>query len=243
MKAFGGAPAIYDLDPWTDSDVQMHPLGALAETGDGRKFRYVKAVAATVAADCYGSAGQDSQFQSMAVSTAGAAIGATAISVTNGTTTVAANDFNEGYLGVSYGTGIGQQSKIASHGTGVSGATIVYNIDEPLQVAITAASSKVTVIKNPYDDIIIQAVTPVAPAMGIATCVIATGYFGWLQTGGAVMALWDASVSAVDTLGVAGSTTTAGAVRVAAAGSEVIGVAMQVVPVSAYVCPIFLTLD
>ena len=243
MKGFGPAPTIYDLDPYTDSSVQMHPLGARGETGDGRKFRYCKAVAATVAGDCYGSAGQNSQFQSMAVSTAGAAIGATQISVTNGTTTVAANDFDEGLLMVSYGTGIGQSGTILSHTTGGSGATIVYTIDTPLAVAITAASSKVTVIKNPFDDVIIQAVTPVAPAVGIAPAVIATGYFGWIQTGGPCAALWDASVAAVDTLGVSPSTTTAGCVTVATTGFEVIGFAMQVVPVSAYVCPVFLTID
>lgn len=241
MLKFGGAPVIYDLDPYTDSSVQMHPLGAMAVTNDGRKFRYCKAVASTVAGDCYSSAGQDSQFQSMAVN-AIEPIGETEIGVTNGTTTVAAGDFVEGYLGISSSTGIGQGGKILSHGTGTSGATIAYKIDRPLATALST-SSKVTVIKNPYDDVIIQAVTPVASTAGIAPCIIYTAYYGWIQTGGPAFALWDASVAAVDTLGVSSSTTTAGAVRVAAAGTEVIGMSMQVVPVSAYVCPIFLTID
>jgi hypothetical protein len=60
MLKFGGAPSIYNVDPYTDSSVQFHPLGARAETNDGRKFRYCKAVAATVAGDCYSAAGQDS---------------------------------------------------------------------------------------------------------------------------------------------------------------------------------------
>jgi hypothetical protein len=165
------------------------------------------------------------------------------VEVTNGTTTIAANDFNEGYLCVSSSTGIGQTAKILSHTIGTSGATdIVFNLDRPLETAL-ATTSKVTVVKSPWDDIIIQAGTPVAHAVGIAPCIIATGYYGWIQTGGVIAALWDASVSAVDTLGVSSSTTTAGAVRVAAAGTEVIGQSIQVVPVSAYVCPIFLTID
>lgn len=242
MRAFGGAPVIYDLNPFQSSATQEHPLGARAETGDGRKFRYCKAVATMVAGDCYGSAGQDSQFESMAP-TANVAIGGTQIAVTNGTTTVAADDFVEGYLMVSYSTGIGQYSKITSHTTGASGATITYTIEDPLKVAITSAASKITVIKNPYDDVIIQATTPVAPAVGIAPLAIATGYYGWIQTGGPVAALWDASVAAVDTLGVSPSTTTAGCVTVSSTGYQVIGFSMQVVPVSAYVCPVFLTID
>ena len=238
---FGGNPAIYDLDPYEESLYQQHPLGAIAFTNDGRKFRYCRPVATTVTGDCYSSAGQSSTFETMAVP-AIEPIGEDEIGVTNGTTTVAANDFDEGYLMISSSTGIGQYSKIKSHTTGGSGAAITYTIEDPLKVAI-ATTSKVTVIKNPYDDVIIQATTPVASTAGIACKAITTAYYGWIQTGGPAACLWDASVSAVDTLGVSSSTTTAGAVRVAAAGSEVIGLSMQVVPVSAYVGPVFLTID
>lgn len=241
MKIASGPTFITSLNAYSSETVQTHDLGQMAQTSDGRKFRYSKANGTTVTGDCYGSAGQDAQFQSMA-NTAIVAIGGTSIAVTNGTTTVAANDFDEGYLLISSSVGIGQSSQIVSHDTGTSGATITYQIADPLAVALSTAS-KVTVIKNPFDDVIIQAVTPVAPAVGISQFAIPTTKFGWIQTGGAAAALFDASVCAVDTLGVAGSTTTAGAVRVAAAATEYIGVAMQVVPVSAYVCPIFLTID
>jgi len=243
MAKLTGPTTITQFDTMKSSSSKMHKLGQLGQTSDGRKFRYCRAGAgALVTGDCYSSAGQDAQFQTMAVS-ANVAIGGTVIGVTNGTTTVAANDFDEGFLMVSSGTGIGQSSKITSHTTGISGAAIYYTIEDPLKVAITAASSKITVIKNPYDDVVIQAVTPVAQTAGIASLAIPATYYGWLQTGGPAACLFDASVCAVDTLGVAGSTTTAGAVRVAAAGTEYIGSAMQVVPVSAYVCPVFLTLD
>ncbi len=225
----------------SSSNRNEHKLGQIVMTADGRKFRWAYATTLTVAGDCYGSAGQDAQFQSMA-NNAVVAIGGTSIAVTNGTTTVAANDFDEGYLLISSSVGIGQSSQIVSHDTGASGATITYKIADPLAVALSTAS-KVTVIKNPFDDIIIQAVTPVAPAVGICQFAIPALKAGWVQTGGPAAALWDASVAAVDTLGVAGSTTTAGAVRVAAAATEYIGVSMQVVPVSAYVGPIFLTID
>ena len=241
---FGGAPFLYDLNPYESSSVQLHPLGTRAETSDGRKFRYCKAVAALVTGDCYGSAGQDAQFQTMALNH-NVAIGGTVLEVTNGTTTVAANDFAEGYLMVSYGTGIGQMSKISSHTTGTSGADITYTIEDPLKVAITAASSKITVVKNPYDDVIIQATTPVAPAVGIACLAIPTSYFGWIQTGGVAAALFDAGTNTtVDLLSITPSSTTAGCVQATTATeTQVIGFSMQVVSVDSYVAPVFLTID
>jgi len=243
MAKLTGPIQILSGDTLSSSSTQAHELGQMGQTPDGRKFRYCKAVATTVTGDCYSSAGQDAQFEAMALQ-ANAAIGATSISVTIGTTTVAANDFDEGYLMVASGTGIGQSSRILSHGTGTSGQTVAFVIEDPLKVALTTAgSSTISVVKNPYDDIIIQATTPVAQTAGIAVYAIPAGEFGWLQTGGPAACLFDASVCAVDTLGVAGSTTTAGAVRVAAAGTEIIGNSMHVVPVSAEVSPVFLTLD
>ena len=243
MARLTGPTTITQQDTLSSSSDQLHDLGQLGQTSDGRKYRYCKAVADTVSGDCYSSAPQDSQFEAMALQ-ANAAIGAIEISITIGTTTIAANDFDEGYLMVASGTGIGQSSKIVSHGTGTSGQTVVFVIEDALKVALTTAgSSTLSVIKNPYDDVVIQATTPIAQTAGIASFIIPAGEFGWLQTGGPAACLWDASVTAVDTLGVAGSTTTAGAVRVAAAGSEVIGNSMQVVSVSTEVGPVFLTID
>ena len=237
-----GFSLISTTDLYDSNTVKDHALGQQVQTVDGRKFRYAKCGAtATVTGDCYSSAAQDAQFQSMVVPTL-SAIGDTLIYTTNGTTTVAANDFDEGYLMVSSSTGIGQSSPIVSHTTGASGAAVNYTITDPLKVA-TSTSSTVTVIKNPFDDIVIQAATPVASTAGIAQFAIVAAEFGWIQTGGPAACLWDATVAAVDNLGVAPSTTTAGCVTVAYAASEVIGMSMQVVPVSAKVCPVFLQID
>lgn len=242
MKTFSGPTFITQLDPYSASTVKEHGYGALAQTSDGRKFRYTRAVATMVTGDCYSSAGQDAQFQSMATSTL-TAIGGSVVTVTNGTTAVTANMFDEGYLCVSAGTGIGQSSRILSHTTGASGATIAYTIEDPFKVATDVATSTITVIRNPFVDMIIQAATPVAPGIGIAQYAIPTGYYGWIQTGGPAACLWDSSVSAVDTLGVTPSTTTAGAVTVSSTGFMQIGYSMQVVPVSAKVSEVFLTID
>ena len=241
MKTISGPTFISQMDLYSSSTIQEMALGQLGQTSDGRKFRYCRAVATMVTGDCYSSAPQDAQFQSMAVP-AIVAIGGTVIGVTNGTTAVTANMFKEGYLCVSSSTGIGQSSRILSHTTGASGATIYYTIEDPLKVALSV-TSKITVIQNPFMDMVIQATTPVAPGIGIAQYAIPTAEYGWIQTGGPAAALWDSSVAAIDTLGVTPSTTTAGAVTVSSTGFMQIGYSMQVVPVSAYVAPIFLTID
>jgi len=242
MKTLSGPTFISQMSLYASSTIKEMAYGQLGQTSDGRKFRYCRAVATMVTGDCYSSAAQDAQFQSMATAVL-TAIGGTVISVTNGTTAVTANMFDEGYLMVSAGTGIGQSSRILSHTTGASGATIYYTIEDPLKVATDVATSTITVIRNPFVDMVIQASTPVAPGIGIAQYAIPTGEYGWIQTGGPCAALWDSSVSAVDTLGVTPSTTTTGAVTVSSTGFMQIGYSMQVVPVSAKVCPVFLTID
>ena len=231
-------------DLFNESQYPLHKLGQLGIISDGRKYRYCKAVADTVSGDLYSSAPQDAQFEAMAIQ-ANAAIGATKISITIGTTTVSANDFDEGYLMVASGTGIGQSSKILSHGTGTSGQTVIFEIEDALKVALTTAgSSTLTVVKNPYDDVVIQASTPVASSAGVASFIIPAGEFGWLQTGGPAACLWDNVPSTVELLSVAASTTTAGAVTLqTTANNAQIGISMHVVSVSAEVSPVFLTID
>lgn len=243
MAKLTGPTTITEGNTLSSSSDKIHDLGQLAITSDGRKFRYTKAGENLVTGDCYQSAVQDAQFEAMALQ-ANAAIGATTISITIGTTTVTANMFDEGYLMVASGVGIGQSSKIASHGTGTSGQTVDFVIEDPLKVALTTAgSSTLSVVKNAYDDVIKYPVTPTGGVAGVASFAIPSGEFGWLQTGGPAACLWDASPTAADTMGVAPSTTTEGAVRVAAAGTMHIGNSMHIVSVSTEVSPVFLTID
>ena len=243
MTKFGGAPVIYDLNPFEDSTVQQHQLGALAMTADGRKFRYAKAVAATVAGKAYSSSGQNSQFESMAVN-AIEPIGETTIGITLGTTTVTAGMFSEGYLVISSSTGIGQFAQIVNHGTGTSGQSIDVEIDRGLETAL-ATTSKVTMIRNPYADVIVQATTPVAPVMGLAPAVIAAASYGWLATGGPATGLMDAGANVtVDLLSISPSTTTEGCIAISTAtNTQVLGHSLQVVSVDAYNAQLWLTLD
>lgn len=238
-----GLGIISTIDLYDSSTVrQEHRLGQVVQTVDGRKFRWTKAGELLVTGDCYQSAVQDAQFEELAVATA-AAIGATSLALTNGTTEVTANMFDEGYAMVGEGTGIGQSSQIISHTTAANGAALTVTIADPLKVALTTSTSKVNIIKNPQDNVVKYPVTPTGGVAGVAQFAIPSGEYGWLQTGGPAACLFDASVTAADTMGVAPSTTTAGAVRVSAAGTMHIGNSMQVVQESAKVGPVFLTID
>jgi len=244
MAKLTGPTMLLVSETQTSSATKIHSLGQLGMTSDGRKFRYARVGAtALVTGSAYATAVQDAQFEAMAIQ-ANAAIGATSISITIGTTTVAANDFDEGYLCVASGTGIGQSSRILSHGTGTSGQTVAFVIEDPLTVALTTAgSSTLTVVKNPYDDVIVQPTTPTGPVVGMASHAVVATEYGWLQTGGPAACLFDNAPCGADTAGVRGSTTTAGAVTVATTGSEMIGNSMHIVPVSAEVSTVFLTID
>lgn len=209
-------------------------IGELAVDVNGNKYRYVfNGLAALTPAQVMQEPVEDTQFVSMAVP-ANVAAGAVAITVTNGTTTVAAGDFKNGSFIVSVTPGIGQKFNIVNHTTGVSGAAITYYLDRPLVTALTT-SSKISVRKNPYNGVIQSPVTTQTGApVGVSITTNAASTYGWIQSGGDAAVTFDAGTNtASDQLGIAPSVSVAGAVRVApsAVGSELIGYSHMVVSV------------
>lgn len=225
------------------STIQQHALGQMAMTGDGRKFRYVKAGELLVTGDLYQNAAVSTNFVSMATQAA-AAIGASTVAVTLGGTAVTANMFDEGYLVVSAGAGIGQQFQIESHTVQTATAgTCTFTISGKLAVALATATSTVTVVKNPYLDVVKQATTPTGAAVGVAQFAIASGSFGWITSGGVAAILSDNTTTSADAKGLSPSTTTAGAMALALTTDARIGNTIQLTTVSAAVAPVQLMLD
>ena len=91
-----------------------------------------------------------------------ASIGKNQILVTNSSTVLNVNQFQGGYASVTAGTGIGQSFRIASHAAAANGATFVVTIEETISVALDA-TSKITLMQNPYKNVII---TPTTTATG-----------------------------------------------------------------------------
>lgn len=221
-------------------------VGQLAVDVWGNRYRYVKAgLAALVAGNLLQESAEDTQFVSMAVPSA-VVIGATQITVTNGTTTVAAGDFVDGLLTVSTSTGIGQSFHIISHTTGTSGAAITYNVDRPVLVALTT-SSKVSVRKNPYDGVIQYPVTTqTGGAVGFARIANTLSTYGYIQSGGDTPCLFDNGTNTSNgATGIAPSAAVAGSVApvLDAVGAITIGFARQVSSVDSTVSICHISID
>jgi hypothetical protein len=168
-------------DIWTESETQQHQLGALGETGDGRKFRYAKMGEAITMGYMTQSPAIDSATVKMAV-TAVAAIGAKKIAFTHAATTSTANEYAEGYVTISFGTGIGQTLKIASHAAFTNGGASELFLEDPLIVALDT-TSKISLAHNPWNGVLMDTSVVTCPTGG-ALRSFTTQYYGWLQTRG-----------------------------------------------------------
>src|SRR3990167_7595386 len=143
QTSLSSAPLVIGADVLSNSATQLMPLGAYAETPDGRGFRYFKnGGTATVAGKVYQSAPLDATNDQptggLGVNAA-VAIGGTSI-VTSTSTTWAVNQFAEGYLSVNVTPGQGYLYRIKSN-TATSAATGgVVVLEDPLLVALTTSS-------------------------------------------------------------------------------------------------------
>lgn len=180
-------------DIFSEHQYQQHVLGQKGETADGRIFRYGKAGEAITIGRATQSPAIDTATITMAV-TATAAIGATSISFTHGATTSSANEYAEGYLTVSYGTGIGQTLKIKGHAAWTSGGASTVTLEDPLLVALDT-TSKIDVAHNPWNGVLMDTSLVTTPT-GIALHGFTSGYYGWFQTRGVVGVYSDATVAA-----------------------------------------------
>ena len=235
---FAGIPTIYDIDVLATSSTQGHELGTVGFDAIGRRYRYVKAGAvALVTGNLLQSPVRDVQFTDMAV--AAAAIGATAVTVTLGTTATVANVFDAGTFVVSVTPGIGQNFTVARHDVTAASGACVFTLNEKIITALTT-SSKVTVTRNPYAGVVQSPTARTGITVGVAMTAIAIAEFGWIGVEGQFGVLSDATVAAVGE-GVSPSTSTAGTVTKAVTLLERIGTA-GILGVSAKVEPVFLSL-
>ena len=149
-------------------------VGQKFDTSDGRELALVQnGAVALVAGVLVQSEAEVTAHQKLAM-TVPTAYPATAglfqILVTNGSTVLNVNKFAGGYAIVAAGVGIGQIFKIATHQAAANAATFVVTLEDPIQTTLDA-TSKITLLQNPYANIVI---TPATTAT--AGCVGATLY-------------------------------------------------------------------
>lgn len=141
-------------------------VGQKFDTSDGRELALVQnGAVALVAGVLVQSEAEVTAHQKLAM-TVPAAYPATAglyqILVTNGGTKLNVNKFAAGYAIVASGTGIGQMFKVASHQNAAASATFVVTLEDPIQTTLDA-TSKISLLQNPYANVIIS---PASTATG-----------------------------------------------------------------------------
>lgn len=181
-----GTPNIFSFNPQTTSTTPLHQLGAKGVAADGRIYRYGQAASTGIATGklCVAPAittnHEDNAFASAGV------VGATVLSITVGATEVAANEYVEGYLVVVDDTGEGHTHKIVRHETSTSGGEAVeFEIAGPGLAEATTTSTTVTLVRNPYKDVVIATGgTQTDIPVGVTPVAFAADEYGWFQTGG-----------------------------------------------------------
>ncbi len=141
-------------------------VGQKFDTSDGRELALVSnGTVALGAGKLLQAAAEVTAHQKLAM-TVPTAYPATAglkqILVTNGGTVLNVNKFQGGYAIVASGTGIGQTFKIASHQPAAASATFVVTLEDPIQTTLDATST-ISLLQNPYANVII---TPHSPTNG-----------------------------------------------------------------------------
>jgi hypothetical protein len=184
MNLSGGAIAIGQGE-LVSSSTQLHNLGQLAQTSDGRKWRYCKAGASDlVAGNVIQAPAQIANHRNLTV--AAHAIGVTTLTVTLGATAATADQYAGGVAIVSTTPGLGYSYGISGHPAADASASLALSLhpSNSIQVALTS-SSKIDLQVNPYRGVIQAPVTTLTGAVvGVATYIITAAQFGWLCTGG-----------------------------------------------------------
>lgn len=213
-----------------ESTTQQHSLGALAQSADGRMFRYAKVGGtALVPGTLLQAPAEVTNHQNL--TPVAAAIGDTQVTVALGATAATANQYAEGWLAITVTPGQGYLYKIKSHPAAGLSTSVVLTLEDPIEVALTT-SSRCDLVANPYSAVIINPTTATSAPIGAAVNNIAASSYGWIQVQGPCCLLSDGG-STVGT-NVSASNGTAGAVEAAVTAQAACGYAMTGVATTEY---------
>ena len=182
-----GIASLLEFDPYSQSSAGGHNLGEVVKCADGRWFRFNKAVATNHAGYLQQGPTIVADAQNMTC-LATVAIGGTLVTATTGTTATTAGIYDEGYLIVNAGMGLGQISKIKHNylssataslsSTGTAYGMII-DLFDPLLVALDT-TSKISIVHNTYLNTQ-EIASLTARAAGIPLIAQTAANYGWLQ--------------------------------------------------------------
>lgn len=205
----GTGPQTVAQGIFSESSLQLHRIGDMTHTNDGRKFRYCKVGdTALVPGKLYQAPAEDTtNFQNLTVTAPTA--GDTSI-VTTSTVTLTVNQLAGGFLVIeSATTNAGQLLRIASHAAATA-AVVTIVLDDPVLYTPTG-TVQIDMHPHPYNGVIVTPTTTTSTPVGFAVYKVTAEYYGWLCTHGPTSALAQGTVTVGDGV-IAAETTTTGAV-------------------------------
>ena len=201
-----GLNKMYNQGLYEESSTIKHRLGTIRYTSDGRRFVYTKATAAAIASGI--AVGKPNAPQNCTVAAADAAInlaGVRKITLTlSGTPT--ANLYQDGYMIITAGTGIGEMYRIRGNSVDDSPASgrCTFYLYDALKATMVASSTTVDVYVNPYSGVYINPTVADGTATtgfkiaGVTQRGVTASYYFWLQTDGLATALVETSTSGAE---------------------------------------------
>lgn len=185
---------ILDFSPYrTNSNGPTHNLGEMILLSDFRAFRYIKAGGSNISVGKLQlSPAPDTSLHNMDV-VAAAAIGAMSVTITPGATTASVGAFDQGYLVVNAGVGVGYTYSVEHSPVIASATNFILTLQDGLVVALDATSD-VTLYANNCNGVV-EGTSSTQQPIGIPLVSITAAYFGWAQTKGVVAALADETLT------------------------------------------------
>jgi len=192
------------------------PLGARMELPDGRIFVHAKASATSlVAGKLYqGKAYEASSTFIRNLVLADGAVGDKTVTITVAGTALLYNVYEDGYLTLHTGTGVGSTYKVKGNAQCTSSTcTVTLEPSDPLVTAIQSGTTTGGMRKNEFDEVTLTTADTVGVNLlaGVPNADVSANYYCWLQRRGSCLCLEDDSTLIVG-LPVTASTVTAGAV-------------------------------
>jgi hypothetical protein len=174
---------------------KVHRLGTVAETADGRVYRYARAGAVDLAAGKVNTGtARIANHTINAVATA-AAVGDRSINLTlAGGTATTLDQYADGFATVIDSAGVGSAYRVEGNPVIAGSGTGRVNIAEGIATALTT-SSKVSLIYSPFDLSIVAASAVALPANGTNNVAVTANYYFWSQTGGIASVLSDGVIT------------------------------------------------
>lgn len=227
-------------DARTVSSTKLHRLGTVAETSDGRVYRYALAGGSNLAAGLVNtSTAKVANHTNLAVTAA--AVGARSVTPTLGATATTIGQYDDGHLVVNDSAGVGCAYLIAGTPVIALSTAGTIQLSEGIATALTT-SSKVSLAYNPWGLAIVGAAAAALFSNGTNNVAVTASNYYWSQTAGIASVLSDGVIGKGSQAILSPTITGALVVEGTSAVTQRIGVAPDATVDTKYY-PVYLTLE